>query len=243
MESRLYHSDDLEAVEPFLRAAMHQTRLDLDTRSALQPLLLPASELSQMVSSQVLPIWFESGKAARSYADLNRSIESGEVARTSGALVYLASLAVAAENYGLADQLISEIRSRGSAEDQNAEWTSLIDANRQLSSGEAGRGRQILKPLFEGSADQDNASAIRAVALYLAGAHPDLDNLETQMLNLLSVPAIYGDRYPRLSAAALYMACSISREKSDPKQVRILVNELLRRYPNTYHGRLAAIEK
>ncbi len=243
MESRCYRSQPMEAIEPFLRAAAHQTRLDQDAKTALNPWLLPANDVAQMVSERLLPIWFDGAKAAQVYARLDKAIENGQVPRTSGALVYLASLAVAAENYGLADQLIAEIRKTSSGQDRIADWASVVEANRRLSSGETGQGRQILSRLIGQLDGAKSQSAARAIALYLAGAYPDQDTFETQMLNLLRVPAIYGERYSNLSAAALYKAFTISREKSDPKQARILVNELLRRYPNTYHGRLAAIEK
>lgn len=243
MESRLYNLNDMEAIEPFLRAAAHQTRLDPDTEAELQRSLLPANDISQMVSDELLPIWFDAQGAASVYSQLNQSIESGDVARTPGALLYLASLAITAENDGLAGRLIDEIRTMDSEQNNGHDWMSVVDANRLLSSGETGQGRQIVNRLVPDSADVDNSSAARAIALYLAGAYPDQDSTETQLLNLLTVPAIWGDRYPRLSAAALYRAISISREKSNPKQARILANELLRRYPNTYHGRLAAIEK
>jgi hypothetical protein len=59
------------------------------------------------------------------------------------------------------------------------------------------------------------------------------------MLSLLKVPAIYDERYPTLSAAAIFQASKVAEKRGRPAESQKLTEELLSRYIRTYHGRLA----
>jgi hypothetical protein len=53
---------------------------------------------------------------------------------------------------------------------------------------------------------------------------------------LLRIPAIDGDNYRHLAAAALFQAAEIAKLRGLSDEEQKLREELRRRYPRTYHG-------
>jgi hypothetical protein len=84
----------------------------------------------------------------------------------------------------------------------------------------------------------------RPVSLYYRGINvvnqPDTSDLDRSkaILTLLRVPALYGNDYRDLSAAAIYQAAEIAKLRGRATDEQKLREELLRRYPRTYHGRM-----
>lgn len=238
MRARIYDAKRHDAVEPYLRAAA------VAKTESFRENDFPFAELNESVdgtvSPELVPLWFDRIRTMSSFTKLNRALRDGKVDRNSISLIYLASMAITSENYGVADQLLSEAGKSvtRSSDPVTYDWLTLIESHRNFASGDTGRGRRLVLKVIDNTSDDSQ----RAFAFYLLGTYSNLESPGTQLLNLIVVPALFGRRYSDLSAAALHQAVTIAKDKGDSKQARILRNELLQTYPNTYHGRLAAVE-
>jgi len=236
MRGRLFDGDRAGAVEPFLLAAVTQSQLDEPAKSALADLLLPADEVNSMISGQIVPHWFDPSLVPAASESLLNLVNSGRISNTAGVAVYLASFAVAQNNFREADRIIAALRNQRDLPQEVEKWLRVVEIERYFVAGETSRADLLIDQHIDRLTD-----GARATVLYLQGTYAS-DNPQKQLLSLLTVPALFGDRFPNLSASALFRATSLLREKGDAKEAGILRNELLRRYPNTYHGRLAKKE-
>ena len=83
-----------------------------------------------------------------------------------------------------------------------------------------------------------NQAAVVNYILAVAASRIGSDS-DTATLAFLGIAAAneYKDR--QLAAAALYQAVSIAEKNGRTREAKILKSELLDKYPETYHGRMA----
>lgn len=237
MRGRLFKGDRAGAVESFLLAASIQQKLNDASRKSLDDLLLPAVDVENQISNQIIPHWFDTNSIAAANDSVRELIEIGRIQNVRGVAVYLASLAVARKDYSESDRLISKLRGKNDLTSSLDNWLTVIEIERYFAANEQPRADQLVKQSFNRL-----SGGPRALVFYLRGTYAT-DGPEKQLLSLLTVPAVFGERFPNLSATALYRASLLVEKQGISKDARILRNELLRRYPNTYHGRLARNEQ
>ncbi|MEM7457267.1 MAG: hypothetical protein AAF456_23190 [Planctomycetota bacterium] len=229
MYGRIQSGNREAAVEPFLLAASLQPQIGDDI---VPEYAFTQREINSLISSKLLPVWFDQENAGLAVDDLSEHIGPGGFPAIGGVLVYRASLATAAGRLNVVREDIEQLRQQGSHPD----WVKVLEARLLFSQDRIDEGLQLLrgKDTFD--------PACRAVALYLEGMHPSptASSSDASLVSLLTIPAIFGETFEEISSAALYGAAERSGKEGNVNERRILTNELLRRYPNTYHGRLAA---
>jgi hypothetical protein len=82
---------------------------------------------------------------------------------------------------------------------------------------------------------------LRPLAIYWLGrarvAPAEQAQRRAGLLNLLELPAVYGDQQPELAAAGLALAVQVLSELGDVKGSIAVRRELLDRYGQTWHAR------
>ena len=229
MYGRIHSGERELAVEPFVLAAMLQPQIP---DAVDQPFALSADEVESGICHRLLPVWFDRAHARLSLNEFSANVGAGGFPAVGGVLIYRASLAIAAGEFAVAGADIDQLRLQGSHPD----WVKVLEASLLVSQDRIDEGLQLLR------ARDSFSRPCRAVALYLEGMHPSPSALssDASLVSLLTIPALFGESFEELASAALYGAAERTGADGKSGDRRILTNELLRRYPNTYHGRLAA---
>ena len=225
------------AVLPFLFAAQLQKTVTLP--DFVGKARLTDAELEQSLAEQLVPVWFDVAAANQSLEQLNGLLESdkpGGLQPAAGVAVYRSTLAIAGGQEQLAARLIDEIES---------EWRPLVLSYYQLRFADTVDGLRTDSP----TSPTERSDAAVVMAGYLSGSHAlrqfsavdelsdaDRADLSRAMLELLTIPARYGERYPQLSAAALFQTAKAAEKLGQARDFRILMDELRFRYPDSYHA-------
>ncbi len=231
MYGRIEHDRRADAIEPFLFAAALQPSAQV--ASQYPEIALTQDELDQLICHRILPVWFDADATETAYVSLSEAINSERIPRRDGVLIYVASLAVAAGDSAGAVAILESPELNVPGLDSKMQcWVQVVQAARLMADSQVEQGSRLIR-------ERDSfAAPCRAVALYLAGTQTvATESSHTAMLSLLAIPALFGDTYKDLSAAALYRAAELAKKNGDAKGRQNLINELLARYPGTYHGR------
>lgn len=238
MKFRLRQGDVGSALIPFIRAAMLQanaTKSELEIASTGQ---IPRRDAETKLSSEILPIWFDESPLLELEKELNLLLQSNSESLTNspGVTIYLASIKI---ELGKTDEAMRLLRALDSTDPEIASWRTVLEARIH---------QKTRNPLNAQTMLEINGKSIaglaRPVALYYRGINvleqkdvSDLDRTKA-ILTLLRIPAIYGDVHQELAAAALFQSAKITKLRGRDLDAQKLTNELLRRYPRTYHGAL-----
>ncbi len=248
MKGRLYRGDRAGAILPFLQAAKIQNRWQ-SSRDAVGT-FLPDEDARQLLSSEILPIWFDHEQVEAAFSVFANAFVPTSATEDSGPVVYLASMAIEMKRLQLARQLV-DLLAGGDREAKS--WRLILLAQIQIAEGNAVAATEFLKQHQSNlvGATVPMASYLKAASFYEPGspsvdlAHP-LNTMQRQvsdekadaMLQLLEIPAEFGERYPVLASAALYQSSQIAKSLAWKHEEQILKQELLARYPRSYHGKL-----
>ena len=239
MKSSLARGNPAKATVAFLFASSTQADADQELVASLGDIALNKRELKHRLSDEILPVWFVPDKS-ESYVRQIELLEDGR----PGSLIYLASLLIENEKYQPAERIIRKLGNAGEAEIRS--WSSLLIARIEQKRKNTARAEQILDELIQ------SPHPCRTVAMYHRGEgvlskYPEAggDNqvdLERSkaMLTLLQIPASFADLHPSISAAAIFQSARIAKLRGRVKDEQKLINELLKRHPQSYHGRLAS---
>ena len=256
MKGRLDRGDRPGAVLPFLQAARIQKKLKRKLGVSSQN-FLPDVDASTMLSSEILPIWFDRARVEPAFKELANSVDPTATSTDLGPIVYLISMAVELERLQLARDLLRLIEARDGMES----WRLILLAQIEIAENKLDQATRLL---------EDNKSRLTKSAvplgLYLKSAkffqsvanprsnHAEatgtaseknrqnrIDQYSRGMLELLEIPASYGDKYPALAAAALYQTAQIAKSLEWSKEGQVMEQELLLRFPFTYHARVVKI--
>ncbi len=179
------------------------------------------------ICENLLPVWFNPPAAAEAMKRLQTTLPPLDQDRTPATRVYLNTLAIAA---GLSTELAG-----APVADP---WQSIYSAQRALLDKDDQRVVAVLDP-----ADHRAAPARHAIALYYTGQagsrggrDDDRADRSAWMLAMLNIPAHYENRFPELSAAAIYAVVHHPDNLPGPR-FDGLRNELATRYRTTVFGR------
>ncbi len=220
----------VEAVLPFLMASVKRASLPEDGWEVME---FSASDLEIGVASQLLPVWFdrESIKAQKSALEAYR-IELGE-RFPDGGKVYLASFCLVLEQYDDTKRYADQV---GEANQTLRQWKRLLLSEVDRRTCED--ANQV--DLFQ--ADNETVDEVRAAlayfdALALDRKFVDIDST-SQILEYMKVPALWGERFPNIASAAIYRSIDLAKKSNMSEEAKTLAEELFRRYPKSYHGKL-----
>ncbi|MDA1050039.1 MAG: hypothetical protein O3C40_06115 [Planctomycetota bacterium] len=186
------------------------------------------------LTSDMTPVWFDT-RAARAEMPKVYQVIRGMKDRPDGVFIYYASLASAAGDDQTAEKVLGAVRS---AQTPITELRDIIGAQREVLTQ--------VTPNVAVRHLSDNIDKLSGdnmpLGLYWLGRYRlNSDELETQhlgLLDLLRVPAVYGDRQPELAGAALLLAMQKLADQKDVRGSVALRGELLAGYGSTYSAKL-----
>ena len=239
MKSKLHNGDRTGAVWNFIQAATLQKNIDQEILELVGTSRLPERDLNLLFSRDILPIWFDLEQLEDIAGRLNTAIQETDTP-APGLVIYLASIQIERSQIQAAEDLLRSLESND--EEINA-WKIILAARIQIKTGNSVKSQSML---------EQNESALvggaRPAGFYYRGIAV-LDNQEPAqsddpvdidrakaILMLLRIPAIYGDRYRHLAAAALFQAAEIAKLRGLSDEAERLKKELMRQYSRTYHG-------
>ncbi|MEM7784034.1 MAG: hypothetical protein AAF623_11820, partial [Planctomycetota bacterium] len=224
------------ALLEFLSAAKLQP-VDLDLKHPmLSEVRLTDSEIRFQISDQILPIWFDLSAAEKIEKEMNPMIDD-----RPGGLIYLASLRLSGSEFESAVPVLERL-----AEFRDgpiSRWTKLLAIQLELRRGKKMESQSELQTvdLFQ--------MPTKPLAMYFAASAvepsqntsndftTEIDRKKASVA-FLKIPAIFEESYPTLSAAACHRCACLLRSRGLKQESQILLQELFRRYPQTYHGKL-----
>lgn len=185
------------------------------------------------LTPDLTPVWFDA-TAAR--AELPRVLEviRGMKERPEGVFIYYASLASAAGDDETAGKVLGAAKS---TQPPISELRDIIAAQREILLGISPSiaARHLSSNLSTFSRDN------QPLGLYWLGRHKlsaeDPVTKQQGLLDLLRVPAVYGDSQPELSGAALLLALQTLADLKDVRGSVALRGELLAKYGGTYSAK------
>ena len=257
------------SVQPFLRAARLQPSISPELKKSLADQLLSPTEVETQLADDLVPIWFDLKSIETDFESLQSFLDATENSDSAGARIYFASLAAARSrqpalqpqresssdsatdqpaeqtqeerNQDRIDQAMTAIEELGKLPEPLRGWKVLLTAQMNLNQQRFEPARIALnnqRNYFDRAPPNQQAVAKLLKAQALKTATTDSARVDA-ILSLLSIPARWENQYPTLASAALYEAIQVAEKRETAEEMRIIRDELLAKYPSTYHGRLA----
>jgi hypothetical protein len=232
------------ALAYFLKANQLQPQANQQTLKLVGMHRLSESETKLQFSNQILPVWFSTD----SLSDLADEIVPF-VDDRPGALIYLASIRIELEQFRVARPLLERL-SRFD-DPVVSSWLTVLKARLLQKEKKLSQAHPILERHRELLGSSRPAAMFYLGMGYFeshenaakANAQPGSsidEDLSRGILAFLGIPALYGDQHAEMSAAALFYSAKISDLRKRNREAQKLRDELLKRYGQTYHGRLGA---
>ncbi len=225
------------SVFPFLLACSKSSELSPEI---LKQLGMHAEDLELGVAAAVCPVWFDQQAVAEQYQRIADYLadESGELPReANGGYVYMASFCIASGDLNKALEYLQKV---DATDERLQQWKLLLESEVDRISRRDKRAINLFR------ADESTSSGPSATCSFLDARSEDSLLRDSEparvILGYLKVTAIWGEQFPDLASASLYEAIEVARDSNLTREAETLSAELLRRYPNSYHGRLLATE-
>jgi hypothetical protein len=220
------------AVEPYLRC-YEMLRVRAATSGGLPGARRLQIDPMTAISAELAPVWFDPAAAKNVLPAVQQAIRQMAQPRPEGAYVYYATLAIAASEASEAERVLSSLGSGELA----TPWRDIVLGQQELAS-DAPRTTPALDRL---KARRDLLpEPCRPLAIFLIGLSDyQSNNPETAhdgILNLLTLPAVYGETQPELAAAGLYHAAQALDKLNDRRGAAAVRRELASRYAGTQLG-------
>jgi hypothetical protein len=229
MWARLAAGQREAALAPFLRVLACQQ----EATAAGKALELPGERRMTVdpqtgFTSDLSPVWFDAEAARQALPSVATAI--GELnTPPPAARMYYATLAITAGTPEKAEQALAGLQ-------EFPALRAIVEVQREIPQGVS---EATLKVLMEQL--PQIGRELRPVALYWLGrariAQPAATDRQDGLLNLLELPALYGQQEPELAAAGLYEVCRTLAAMGDTKESIAVRRELLDRYATTWHAR------
>ena len=192
-------------------------RLQFDSKTGLSP--------------ELALVGFDRSRALAALPPLRERLRALGKTTQPGLRLYLAGLALAANDADVAEAELSAIESPPRA---LAEMADALRAQAMLVRGQKSAALSRMEQLRDSSLVTQ-----RALIDYLTGSArlaSGKGNPADGVLDLLNVAAVHGDDQPAIAAAALYARAKALLGQHDAASARAVQIELLRSFPETDHG-------
>jgi hypothetical protein len=231
MWARLAMGRREEAVEPYLRCFGY-----LKTPGASVAALPGKRRLvfdrQTGMSRELQPIWFDQAAARAVLPAVYQAIRTMPEPRPEGTRVYYGTLALAAGQRDQAMVVLKGIQGRHPA---LAQLRNIAAAQDEVMRGSPGPAASGLEREWETFLPTN-----KPLALYWVGrakaASSQHSVRQEGILQLLRLPAVYGEAYPELAAAGLYQTIRAMEASGDTDSLAAVRQELLKHYGHTYHA-------
>lgn len=233
MWARLAVGQREAAVEPYVRA------LDVLQRRQREPIELPGRRRLSYdpqtgLTSDLLPIWFDEQACQAALPAVLRAIGQMAEPRPEGLRIYYGTLALTAGQWEEARRVLAGVRSE---HPQLVELLTITVAQGEVLAETSGEALQRLGKMLDRMTPEN-----RPLALYWLGRsslqNTDLQQRQHGMLQLLELPALYGQDSPDLAAAGLYYTMQALAQDDNVDGRMAVRRELLHRYKQSYHAQL-----
>ncbi|HEU5118977.1 MAG TPA: hypothetical protein VFT74_20470, partial [Isosphaeraceae bacterium] len=235
--SRLAQNRRAEALVPYIYA-VECLRSDSDHAIPLPGDRQPRVNLATGLSPDLPPVWFDPESAKRALPEVNEALRTVKEPVLPGLVLSVASLALEAGESAEADRLMAQAASSQTRTIQDL--LLVLRARRALDDPNPAPALESL-----GKASRDPEFSQRPLALYWLGLArsqaEDPDQRRFGVLDLLTLPAAYGDDQPELAAAGLYQGWKTLESLNDPGSA-VLRTQLSRQYASTVFGQKLAAE-
>lgn len=185
------------------------------------------------------PVWFDTEAAKAALPEVAAAISGIKQPRPGATRIYYASLALAAGDAAAADKALAGLANENP---RLAQLELLLKVQREVADGAPAAATE---QLMAQSDVLDPAN--RQLAQYWLGmakvSREDASAQREGVLDLLHLPALYGEQSPALAAAGLYQAMQSLEALDDLRGSIALRSELLTKYGQTWHGQRVANEK
>ncbi|QDU94892.1 hypothetical protein [Lignipirellula cremea] len=231
MWGRLAHGQRAQAVAPYLRC-YNYLMLHPDEKN-----LLPGRRTLQFdpktgLCSDLPPVWFSAEEAKAALPEVVAAVQQMKANRPDGVYLYYASLLTSAGDAAQADRFLKAVRGPFPI---SLQLRTIVQAQAEAISGKRG----VSLGALEGSVDS-MLPETRPLGLYwlgIAKLSSDDPKIQRQgVLQLLYLPALYGEQYPELAAASLYAGMTTLAEMKDLNSSLALRREIQKTYPQTWHA-------
>jgi hypothetical protein len=231
MWGRLAAGQREAAVEPYVRAFDYlQRRKPSDVR-------LPGRrrldyDRQTGMTGELVPLWFDAEACRAALPGVLRAIGEMAEPRPEGMRIYYGTLALTAGDWAEARRALAGVHGQ---QPKLAELLTIAVAQGEVLGGTPGAGLGRLEETLEKLAPEN-----RPLALYWLGRSkldgPDAKRRQAGMLQLLELPALYGETYPDVAAAGLYHTMLALAEDQNVAAQSSVRRELLNQYKQTYHA-------
>jgi hypothetical protein len=202
-----------------------------------RPLTLPGQrrlvyDKQTGMTPDLQPVWFDPAAAKKVLPQVRQAATAMKNPLPLSARIYYASLALAAGERDAANAVLKGVKQGDPISDQ---LVALVKAQAEVVDGSPGPALSALETSLE-SFSREN----RPAAHYWLGATkvaaPEKATQQAGILQLLHIPAIYGETAPELAGAALYEAMTTLTKLGDEKGAVAIRKELLDKYGHTCHA-------
>ncbi len=230
MWSRLAQGQREKALEPYL-LALECLRLTPGQSIPLPGERQPKLSVQSGLSSDLLPIWFDPAAAKAALPGVLKALGTVRPPVPPGLDVYAATLALAAGEPDEADRLLAKVQ----ADTQSIhDLLRVVAAQRELNGPDGGRAGPAVAALERALRSDDFSQ--EPLARYWVGLAKlrsgDERARKEGVVELLHLPALFGESHPEIAAAALDKSQQALEALGDPG-ASVLRSELLFRYPAT----------
>lgn len=234
MKSRVASGDRANAVLPFLKAT-ELFRQKKVARERVEQLGVSPTDLQAGVAVSIWPVWFDRANSTAAVKDLQATLASDISKNSSGLLYYLASLHLYLNSADKAKPLIEELNGRKLP----VGWMEILKTQFDIA-----EGRNVSAVSRLQNELTNFPYKLRMAANFVVGSElgKDPQNADLAVLKLLEIPASEKESEFAMGSAALYESINILKKTGQTREVVTLQNELLSRFPNTYHGRLLKLQ-
>ena len=231
MWGRLAAGQREAAVEPYVRA------LDYLLQRKSAEVRLPGRrrlsyDRQTGMTAELLPVWFDVQACRTVLPGVLRAVGEMAEPRPEGMRIYYGTLALEAGQWEEARRVLAGVQGEPA---KMAELLTIAVAQGEVLLGNSGEALRRLEVTRDRLAPEN-----RPLALYWLGrsrlSDSDSDIRRVGMLQLLELPALYGDVHPELAAAGLYHTLSAFARDGDAAARASLRRELLNHYKQTYHA-------
>lgn len=219
------------AVEPYLRCYNYLKSLPASQLSLPGNRRLRFDRATGM-TPELQPVWFDAQAAKSSLPGALKAVSEMSPPRPEGTRIYYGTLALAAGELEQAQRVLGGIQGKHPG---LAQLRGIVMAQGEVLGGQPGQALSLLQSNL-----QRLAPNIKPLAIYWLGMSklkaPDERVQRQGILDLLHLPALYGDKFPELAAAALYESRVAFAGAKDDNSRAAVRRELLEQYSQTYHA-------
>jgi hypothetical protein len=197
----------------------------------LPPSLALPADIGEEIYERLLPMGLDRQAATELWPGVETLLQAKPLGEQPLSLLIYAADVAASSGRELGSELLGQLH------DRSPVWFQVFEFRRLAVSGESIEPSRIEALWGQAEAWPDAARAVGWYWLAAPGLLESGNAFDLAAVRMLSIPAVHGDRFPELAAAAIVQVAKRAEELGDENTAEKLYNEIRRRYPQTHWGR------